>query len=252
MSASPESPQPNAENLEDLSFERANPASQEQAFFGGGGKCSSCGEGLVREYWASADQTLCATCAQKITARNQGKAGFRGLIKASLYGGAAALAGGGIYYLVSLSGYEFGLIAILVGFMVGYAVRAGSGGYGGRGFQLMAVMLTYIAIAGIHTPYMIEGLRAHDAESAQAADHAAGTNAGDPPPTSWLYDTMLYVFAFCLALAAPFMAGAENFMGIIILAIGLWEAWKMNRRVPIDLAGPYPIAAPSAPNPAQF
>ena len=40
-----------------------------------------------------------------------------------------------------------------------------------------------------------------------------------------------------LAFIAPFMGGASNIMGIIIIGIGLYEAWKINRRVP--LSGPF-------------
>jgi hypothetical protein len=48
-----------------------------------------------------------------------------------------------------------------------------------------------------------------------------------------------------LAFIAPFMAGASNIMGIIIIGIGLYEAWKLNRRIP--LSGPFRFGAAPAP-----
>jgi phosphate/sulfate permease len=46
-----------------------------------------------------------------------------------LFGSLASVLGGSIYFLVAWkTGYEFSLIAILIGFMVGIAVKKGSGG----------------------------------------------------------------------------------------------------------------------------
>ena len=62
-----------------------------------------------------------------------------------------------------------------------------------------------------------------------------------------------------LAFAAPFLGGTSNIMGILIIGIGLYEAWKINRRVP--LSGPFrfgpatpPLvaAAPGGPPPAPL
>ena len=50
-------------------------------------------------------------------------------------------------------GYPLGLIAVLVGWMVGKAVLAGSGNRGGRAFQVMAVALTYCAIVMSNVPF---------------------------------------------------------------------------------------------------
>ena len=36
-----------------------------------------------------------------------------------------------------------------------------------------------------------------------------------------------------IVCAAPFLAGIQNVIGIIIIGIGMYEAWKLNRRVPL-------------------
>jgi len=46
---------------------------------------------------------------------------------------------------------------------------------------------------------------------------------------------------FAIAAAAPFMAGASNIIGLAIIAFGLWEAWKINRRVALNITGPYTV-----------
>ena len=49
-----------------------------------------------------------------------------------------------------------------------------------------------------------------------------------------------------LVLAIPFLAGAENIIGLIIIGIGLYEAWKFNRKPQISITGPHAIAAVQA------
>ena len=44
--------------------------------------------------------------------------------------------------------------------------------------------------------------------------------------------------------AAPFLGGFENIPGILIIGFALWEAWKMNRRVPLQVEGPFRLASP--------
>src|SRR6266566_11816 len=58
-----------------------------------------------------------------------------------------AVVGAAVYFgIAALTGYEFGLVAIVVGLLVGGAVRKGSNGRGGRRYQLLAVFLTYTAV----------------------------------------------------------------------------------------------------------
>lgn len=55
------------------------------------------------------------------------------------------------------------------------------------------------------------------------------------------------VFLLALAFAAPFLGGLENIMGLIIIAIGLYEAWKINRAAPLVITGPYRLASTAPP-----
>ena len=61
-----------------------------------------------------------------------GSPGPAGFVKAALGGVAGGIAGALLYYLVlALSGYEIGIIAIAVGFLVGKGVRWGRAIAGG-------------------------------------------------------------------------------------------------------------------------
>jgi hypothetical protein len=44
-----------------------------------------------------------------------------------------------------------------------------------------------------------------------------------------------------LAAAAPFLAGFENVLGILIIGFALYQAWQMNRPVPMTINGPYAV-----------
>jgi hypothetical protein len=79
---------------------------------------------LRRLHWAVA----------RIDGRN--RLAWRTLLRAALFGIGAGILGAAIYYgVLALTGYNIGLVAIGVGILVGRAVRKGSGGFGGRGYQ---------------------------------------------------------------------------------------------------------------------
>jgi hypothetical protein len=46
-----------------------------------------------------------------------------------------------------------------------------------------------------------------------------------------------------IAIAAPFLAGFENIIGLVIIGIGLYEAWKLNKRTELAISGPHALAS---------
>jgi hypothetical protein len=54
-----------------------------------------------------------------------------------------------------------------------------------------------------------------------------------------------------IALAAPFLGGVENLLGIIIIGVGLYEAWKLNRHQPVVITGPHVLASTGTAAAAQ-
>jgi hypothetical protein len=50
-------------------------------------------------------------------------------------------------------------------------------------------------------------------------------------------------FLLAFAMAAPFLGGFENIIGIFIIGFALWEAWKINRRTPMQIEGPFRLGA---------
>jgi hypothetical protein len=121
--------------------------------------------------------------------------------------------------------------------LVGKGVNWGSGRRGGALYQALAMVLTYVAIVSTYVPAVLDGLR-------QSPDA--------PNPLSHGIPGLIFFALFMLAL--PFLAGLENVIGIIIIAIGLYEAWKINKRVSLTITGPFHAAfrpaVPPGPPPA--
>jgi hypothetical protein len=90
----------------------------------------ACKTPIGATYFHAQGQTVCPGCAERIQSGQAAPAAIS-LAHAALYGAGAALAGTILYAAVAiLLHLEIGIVAILVGIIVGKAVRAGSKGPG--------------------------------------------------------------------------------------------------------------------------
>ena len=189
-----------------------------------------CQRPLQDVYYQVNDRVLCESCRRNFEGAISGGSGVGRFVNASVFGVVAAAVGAGIWYAVeAITGWQIGLIAIVVGFLVGGAVRHGAEHRGGWPYQLLAMFLTYASIVSTYVPGLLEGVR----QNAHA----------DPSDQGLTLFTLAFVFA--IALAAPFLMGFQNILGIIIIGIGLYEAWKMNRKAPLVITGPFRVALPT-------
>ena len=232
---------------QDLQFQHAEPIE------GSPQVCVVCKEPAGASYYHAHGQTVCSSCAQRIHIAQEAAPPLS-LLRAALYGGAAALGGCLIYALVAIVLHaEIGLIAILVGWMVGKAIRHASYGRGGRPQQILAVALTYFAITTSYIPVIlyhastnprrVEQQRQRQAQTTEAPD---GSDAPAEVRPRMSFGTTA-LFLLVLTAAAPFMAltsGVSAWISLFILFIGLQRAWKLTERREIQLMGPYPVEAP--------
>lgn len=216
--------------------------------------CTACQKAISSHYYEVNGKVVCSYCrGQLVNAGEQGSSASR-FFRALFAGVAAGAVGSLIYFgIAKLTGYEFGLVAVLVGFAVGGAVKWGCYGRGGRGYQVLAVAITYLAIVSTYIPPVLEALK-EKSEPVAAAQNVADANAApapaaadEEPPT--LAGFLLAITALMLiACAAPFLAGLQNIIGLVIIGFGLWEAWKINQRQELSITGPHALA-PTTPPP---
>ena len=241
--------------------------------------CRGCGLSIHDTYYEVNGSLVCAAC--RVGIEHPRGTRLRRVLHATALGTLAAIGGSLLYFAVAaMTGREFGLVAIAVGFMVGTAVRKGSGGRGGWAYQTLAIALTYLAIVSTYVPLVVKEFqkegssssRAHaaaptpmetitisargPATTAPSADssarprrmeNASVMQAGTPrsvpraDSTHLGPGTVLLGIGALVLLAAivPIAAGFSNLIGLLIIGIAVFEAWKLNRRVPLTIAGPY-------------
>jgi hypothetical protein len=219
-------------------------------------QCVACRQAIHGSYYDINGKMVCERCKTMVELGQSGGSSAGRFMKACLYGGAAALLGTGIWYAVyKLLDREMGIIAIVVGLLVGGAVKKGSSGRGGWAYQALAMFLTYASIVSTYVPILLEQVIKDNREKTAAAQAAPGaTSAAVTPAPPAAQDRpeahagplgVLIAFAmlFALAFALPFLMGFKNIIGLFIIGIALYEAWKLNRRVPLAISGPYRVGA---------
>jgi hypothetical protein len=266
---------------QELGFERVEGVGEGEA----ASVCKSCGAPIRHAYFQVNGEIVCSACKGKAVAAFERGSPVTRFLRAAAFGGLAAAGGALLWYAIGkLTGYEFGLIAIVVGFMVGGAVRVGSCRRGGWAYQALAVFLTYAAIVSTYIPQIVEfameqeveavatGSGREEAEAGEVEVATLAERAGDEPSASVYEKTaaaghpaevsvglggaLLGIAAlFAIAFMAPFFGGFEGILGWVILGIGLYEAWKLNRRGELVVEGPFRLAgarpeyAPEPPPP---
>ena len=110
--------------------------------------CAACQTAIHDDYFDVNGQTVCAACRAQLLQHSAPIKGWGTLVRAAVFGTGAAIAGALLYYaVIAITNFEIGLVAIAIGYMVGYSVRAGARGRGGLRLQVLAVALTYVAVS---------------------------------------------------------------------------------------------------------
>lgn len=219
--------------------------------------CNGCGTPISDVYFTHGSSTICPQC-QPTFAQKLGQSSFGAALG---YGSLAAAGGALVWYGIrALTDYELGIIAIAVGVAVGIGVRKGAGPSASKVYRIMAVALTYLSIVSTYVPAIAAGMMegaandpASDAAPIDPADSDAlpeptavadASHAG-PAEASMLLSVIAYVFAMGIALIMPaLLISSGEIMGLVIIAIGLWEAWQRSAPRPEDqIAGPFQINA---------
>jgi TM2 domain-containing membrane protein YozV len=249
-----------------LQFDRAEPVAAKPSSC----TCSRCKTKVTQTYYQFDGAVVCPACCQKVADGLYGGSDFLRFVKASVLGVIAGVIGA-----VILSWLQWGLIALLVGIIVGVAVRIGSGDRGGWAFQTLAVCITYLAVCCSFIPTLFSAAMANaqtppaqsattsddgaiplnvedeegDAKaSATPAEVPAATPQADAPSVVGLILIVVFVIGF--ALVTPFLAG--DILLLCVIGFALYEAWRINRRKDNRITGPFQIAGMVLVGPASL
>jgi hypothetical protein len=236
-------------------FERMEPVGASAA-----STCASCQRTIPDTYFEAGGKIFCPACKEAVAASMSGGSRVLRLVKAGTFGTlAAALSAAAWYGITRLTGYQLGIVAVVVGLVVGGAVRVGAERRGGWLYQTLAVLLTYLAIATSYVPLVMEGFREEAAKQASAsadqdAIFADGEQAAEPDLASALADAdpaLVLAVAVFASLTIPVAQVADGgIIGFLIVCFALFEAWKVNRRQNIDWSGPFRLQGGPCASPA--
>jgi hypothetical protein len=188
--------------------------------------CAGCQRTLTDEYFTIGRAVVCASCRDSIMAAEAAGKPQR-FAQALLFGVGGMLAGAIVWYLVArLFNLQIGIIAILLGYLVGKAIHRGAGNRGGREYQILALVLTYLGICLAYAPFLIEATQS-------LGDLGLGTGE------------LIYTI---LGWPVRGLTGSPGgVISLIIYGVAFLQAWKLTAGSPLTSSGPFKVGAGPVP-----
>jgi hypothetical protein len=122
--------------------------------------CAQCERSIANVYFTLAQRPFCGSCKLKVEREYAATLTSGSFAKATVFGLGAAAAGAAVYYgVIAITNFEIGIVAILIGYMVGYAINRATRGGGARRYQVLGAALTYLAVGMAYLPLAIKGAR---------------------------------------------------------------------------------------------
>jgi hypothetical protein len=233
--------------------------------------CTLCHTPFAAEYFDVGGQQICRACSDKVAYQTSTPREMSTLVRAGIAGTIAAILGALLYFaVIAISGFEVGLVSIAIGYMVGYGIRLGTRGRGGRRFQVIALVLTYWAIGLAYSTLGIKALIDARSEGDTASisgpqksgaqQDAAGQPAApatqvaaaesDQAPMTGAQFVLVLLYLLGFTFVMPVLAIASDMPGGLIsgaiIVFGMMQAWKMTAVPVVTVTGPYRIGEPAA------
>jgi hypothetical protein len=258
-----------------LQFDRVQTGSTEAGHTAAarGVVCQSCGAAIRTTYFSLGEASICGLCRANFEESVERSRSWPAFFKASLYGLVAAILGAVIYYgVIAITDYEIGLVAILIGYMVGFAIRKGALGFGSLRYQILALALTYFAVSLAYVPLAFQAARGEGPEDPTVV-HANLDTPAPPEPGATAEITAVKVplgddtnaeakpvtgrqaFKALGALAVLFLglpiiaivySMPSGLISALIIGFGLRQAWRMTAEIPLEVTGPYRVSTPTS------
>jgi hypothetical protein len=217
----------------------------------GAEQCKSCNQPVSGTYYRVNGVLACSNCAARVESTRR-KDTHQVFVRGILFGIGGAIVGLAIYATFGIvTGLVIGFISLAVGYIVGKAIMMGSGGVGGRRYQIAAILLTYAAVSLSAIPIAIaQAIKTHPrpavvqtSQTDPAADASANSSAGGGEGIGAALLSLTIV-----GLASPFLDLADpvhGIIGLVILYVGMQIAWKLTAGKAIDIQGPFAVKAPA-------
>lgn len=256
MTDEPKTPEPGPSGMQFDRVEPVRPTEEPAA-----ADCGGCRKPLSGSYYTLQAARICPECHDGIRQAIASGSPAKRFLKAVVLGTLGALLGSVLYVGVAmLFKIEVGLVAIVVGLIVGVAVKKGSEGRGGWPYQALAMFLTYASIIVLYVPSAMERQmdkvrREKGVQAEKARETGTPSPDGVPPPTPapaeepkpaitnpilWV---LVLIVVFAISCVEPFRQGPQNIIGLLLIGIALYEAWKINKGVKFEFQGPFQIGA---------
>jgi hypothetical protein len=185
-------------------------------------RCHFCSSPLATEYYRVRGQAACASCATAAQSGQAGGSDSSAFTRALLFGTGAAIVGLAGYAAFTITTHLYvGYIALGVGYIVARAMKAGSGGLGGRPYQIAAVVLTYLAIALAEIPIALWQFHARIPLGRMFAASVRLLPVGLMSPI--------------LEMRSP----VHGLINAVILYVGLSLAWRGTAAQRVAVEGPF-------------
>jgi len=211
--------------------------------------CAACRHQISGSYFQIKGAPVCAECTDKIRAQIP-KDSHAAFVRAVIFGIVGAVIGCALYVAFTLAtGIIIGFVSLAVGLIVGKAMQIGSRGVGGRRYQIVAVLLTYLAVSMATVPIALHQLSQRGAQQqTQPADQTQSAQSGTQPRRQVSIGRAIVVLAG-IGIASPILElqdPVHGVIGLIILFVGLRFAWQFTAQRTVSVSGPYTAASAGA------
>lgn len=225
--------------------------------------CTVCKQPISGSYFRVNNQMVCSACTERLKSSIP-KDSHGAFARAVTFGAGAAVVGLVLYAVVGIvTGLMIGYVSLAVGWLVGKAMMKGSGGLGGRRYQIVAMLFTYAAVSMAAIPMTIvefskeKKSRAEGkVQTAQPTDNAnpqsPAAEEGQATASNQESRTTEKRMGFAaaigylalLGLASPFLelgsSPLNGLIGLVILFVGIRIAWQLTRgHPPLVVDGPF-------------
>ncbi|HXY23797.1 MAG TPA: hypothetical protein VEI73_04055 [Candidatus Acidoferrum sp.] len=232
----------------------------------GADTCKNCKQTLTGRYYRINGALACEQCTEKLKTQLP-KDSHAAFVRGLVFGIGGAILGLILYSVFGIvTGIVIGYVSLAVGFIVGKAIRFGSGGIGGRRYQIAAALLTYAAVSMAAIPMSIsqaikekktgpparieQSPSGSPSKDASQPDGAASSTSPQSAHKPQMNLGAALIGLALVGLASPFLELQNPFHGIIglvILFVGIRIAWQLTAGPKIDILGPFVVGASVPP-----